>query len=240
MPPGVRAYAIGDVHGRADLLELMLSKIGSDDAARGPAETHIVFLGDLVDRGANSRGVVEQVMQLASENPRVHLLMGNHEEVFLKVLAGDVRAIRLFANIGGRETLASYGITPAEFENGSFEELAALVARRVPETHHKFLASGASTLVLGDYLFVHAGIRPDIALDEQSEQDLRWIRNDFLDFEGELDKVVVHGHSIADEVQQRPHRIGVDTGAYRTGTLTALALEGEERWFIQARGTEAA
>lgn len=234
VPAGLRVYAIGDVHGRSDLLDVLLERIRRDDAARPAAETHLVFLGDLIDRGPDSRGVVERVMALRERAERVHVLKGNHEEVFLQTLDGDAGAMRLFARIGGRETLASYGIGDEEFDNGSYDELVRRAARKVPPSHRDFLAAAEDCLILGDYLFVHAGIRPDVDLEAQSAKDMRWIRGEFLDFEGELNKVVVHGHSVADEVQEHPHRIGIDTGAFRTGKLTALALEGEERWFLQA------
>ena len=235
VPPGTRVYAIGDIHGRSDLLDVLLERIRRDDAARPAAETHLVFLGDLIDRGPDSRGEVERVMAMRDSRERIHLLKGNHEEVFLQTLDGDAATMRLFARIGGRETLASYGIGDEEFDNGSYGELVARAALKVPASHRRFLAAAEDCLVLGDYLFVHAGVRPEVELDAQVAKDLRWIRGEFLDFEGELNKVVVHGHSVADEVQERPHRIGIDTGAFRTGTLTALALEGAERWFLQAR-----
>jgi serine/threonine protein phosphatase 1 len=240
VPEGMRIYAIGDVHGRADLLAQLLQKIDADDVARSSASTQVVFLGDLIDRGPGSREVVDMVADLAATRKGVHWLKGNHEEVFLKTLEGDAQMMRLFARIGGRETLASYGISDEEFDSGSFAELAELAAVRVPREHRQFLAHGKDSLVLGDYMFVHAGVRPEVALADQTSKDLRWIRGEFLDFEGELEKIVVHGHSIAMEVQQHPHRIGIDTGAFQTGLLTALALEGEERWFLQTRQTAAA
>ncbi|MGX7893868.1 metallophosphoesterase family protein [Tsuneonella sp. HG222] len=240
VPEGARVYAIGDVHGRADLLGKLLRQIEADHAARPAAQQIVIFLGDLIDRGPASREVVEMARQFAAERKDVHLLKGNHEEVFLQTLEGDAQTMRLFARIGGRETLASYGITEAEFENGSYTELAELAAERVPPEHKRFLDRGKDSMTLGDYLFVHAGVRPDKALAEQTSKDMRWIRGEFLDFEGELEKVVVHGHSIAMEVQEHPHRIGIDTGAFQTGVLTALALEGEDRWFLQAREGEAA
>lgn len=174
-------------------------------------------------------------IDLKAGSEHVHVLKGNHEEMFLQMLDGNSQSLRLFARSGGRETLMSYGIGPDEFDKGSFAELAELAARRVPKAHRDFLAQTRDSVTIGDYLFVHAGIRPDVPLAEQSQADLRWIRGEFLDFEGEFEKVVVHGHSIASEVEQRAHRIGIDTGAYRTGVLTALALEGDRRWFLEAR-----
>ena len=240
VPEGLRVYAIGDVHGRADLLADLLRRIADDHASRPPATRHTVFLGDLVDRGPDSRRVIELAMELAARDANVHVLKGNHEEVFLQTLDGDAQSMRLCARIGGRDTLASYGICAEEFDSGSFAELAELAARRVPSDHRAFLEQAQDTLVLGSYLFVHAGIRPDVALANQSLRDLRWIRGEFLDFEGEFEKIVVHGHSISAKVEECPHRIGIDTGAYRTGTLTALALEGDRRWFLEGRSPQPA
>jgi serine/threonine protein phosphatase 1 len=235
-PEGERIYAIGDVHGRADLLADLLRQIDEDHSARPRARRTIVFLGDLIDRGPESSTVVETVRRMALSDGGVHWLKGNHEEMFLQALDGSVQTMRLFAQNGGRETLLSYGVTDTEFDNGSFSELIELAAERVPAEHRSFLAQGAASLTLGDYFFVHAGVRPGVAFAQQSEKDMRWIRDEFLGFEGELEKVVVHGHSIAMEVQQHPHRIGIDTGAYKTGVLTALVLDGMDRRFLQVRG----
>lgn len=217
------------------MLAQLLRQIAEDDASRPVARRHVVFLGDLIDRGPSSREVIELVIETARTWDDVHLIKGNHEEVFLQALDGDAQRMRLFAKMGGRETLASYGVSDAEYETGSFAELTELAAMRVPPDHKLFLASAKDSLTLGDYLFVHAGVRPEVAFAEQSEKDLRWIRNEFLDFEGVLEKFVVHGHSIAMELEHHPHRIGIDTGAYRTGILTALGLEEGQRWFLQAR-----
>lgn len=235
-PEGERIYAIGDVHGRADLLADLLRQIDEDHSAQPRARRTIVFLGDLIDRGPESSKVVETVRRMALSDDGVRWLKGNHEEMFLQALDGSVQTMRLFAQNGGRETLLSYGVMNAEFDNGSFAELIELAAARVPSAHRTFLAQGAASLILGDYFFVHAGVRPEVAFAQQSEKDMRWIRDEFLGFEGELEKVVVHGHSIAMEVQQHPHRIGIDTGAYKTGVLTALVLDGTDRRFLQARG----
>ena len=232
IPPGQRVYAIGDVHGRLDLLDQLMAAIDADDSARGHAETVLVFLGDLVDRGPDSAGVVERVRRLADDRPGVRMLMGNHEEVFLAALDGDAKALRMFTRIGGRETALSYGIADADYEGMDYAELGEALAAAVPTAHRAFLARGGDMEIVGDYAFVHAGIRPERPIDQQRGADLRWIRDPFLDHRGRLDKTIVHGHTIADEVEFRQHRIGIDTGAYFSGRLTALALESDRSWQI--------
>ncbi|HEX8485613.1 metallophosphoesterase family protein [Sphingomonas sp.] len=232
IPEGQRVYAIGDVHGCLHLLDELLSAIDADDARRSPAQTAIVLLGDLVDRGPDSAGVVERVIRLRKERPDVRFLLGNHEEVFLAALDGDLQALRMFCRIGGRETALSYGITAAAYESMDYPELAAALAAAVPPEHRMFLEQGTEMEVIGDYAFVHAGIRPGVPLDQQRGSDLRWIRETFLDHRDVLEKMVVHGHSISDAVAFMPHRIGIDTGAYLTGRLTALGLQGSETWHL--------
>lgn len=232
MPQDARAYAIGDIHGRLDLLDQLIDAIDADDAARGPAETYLIFLGDLIDRGPQSADVLERVIEIANTRPNVSVIAGNHEEVFLLALEGDSEALRFFARIGGRETILSYGISPEAYNESDFDELAVLLAKHVPAAHIEFLRSLEDTVILGDYLFVHAGIRPGVALEDQSLSDLRWIRRSFLDFDGDNGFVVVHGHTPGTAVEYRHNRIGVDTGAWETGRLTALGLQGTDRWQI--------
>jgi len=229
VPPGRRVYAVGDIHGRADLLEAALDRIAADDRAGGEAQTTLVFLGDLVDRGPDSAGVVERLRRLADEGGDARFLLGNHEEVFLHALAGEAQAVRLFCRIGGRETLISYGMDAAEYERADYGEIAEALARLVPPEHRDFLAGFEQLVEVGDYVFAHAGVRPGVPLHGQRGEDLRWIREPFLRHRGALEKVVVHGHTIGEEAEFHPHRIGIDTGAYATGRLTVLALEGEER-----------
>jgi serine/threonine protein phosphatase 1 len=232
VPEGQRIYAIGDIHGRLDLLERLLAGIDGDDAQRGTAETTLIFLGDLVDRGPDSAGVVERLLQFSREADATRFLMGNHEEVFLRALDGDPRSLRLLLRIGGRETIFSYGISPEDYRDLDFEDLVALLRTKVPAEHVQFLSSFERWIEIGDYLFVHAGLRPGIALVDQSPSDLRWIRDDFLRHRESFGKLVVHGHSITDDVDIRSNRIGIDTGAYASGRLTALGLERDERWFL--------
>ena len=237
IPPGRRIYAVGDVHGRLDLLDDLIERIEADAALRGEARTEWVFLGDLVDRGPYSAGVIDRVIALKQAHANVRVLMGNHEEVFLHVLDGDLEALRFFTRIGGRETILSYGISEADYDNVDYQTLSSLVREAVPEAHVAFLRDAEDVVEIGDYVFVHAGVRPGVRFADQRAADLRWIRNRFLHFEGDFGKMVVHGHSISEAAVVRPNRIGIDTGAFETGRLTALGLEGEERWFL---ATEAA
>jgi predicted MPP superfamily phosphohydrolase len=231
VPAGRRIYAVGDIHGRLDLVERLIGLIDADDARRGGAETELIFLGDLVDRGPESRGVVERLMALKASRP-VRFLRGNHEEVFLRALAGDVRALKFLIRIGGRETLLSYGISAEEYRDLDYDELMALLQEKVPPEHAAFLDSFEDWIEIGDYLFVHAGIRPGVALAEQKASDLCWIRDDFLRHRDSFGKMVVHGHSITEDIDERANRIGIDTGAFASGRLTAIGLEDDERWYL--------
>lgn len=232
LPEGRRLYAVGDIHGRLDLLDALLDQIAADDAARGSAQTGIIFLGDLVDRGPDSAGVVERVRVLCAERPDTRCISGNHEEIFLGAHEGNGDMIRLLLRAGGDETLFSYGLDPQEVDQATIAELADMIDRAVPAEHIAFLRALDDYVVEGDYLFVHAGIRPGVAIEQQSTGDLRWIRQPFLEFSGNHGKLVVHGHTITDAVDERDNRIGIDTGAYRSGRLTALGIEGRQRWIL--------
>ncbi|APL94232.1 serine/threonine protein phosphatase [Sphingobium indicum] len=236
-PPSVggdrRVYAIGDVHGRDDLLAQLLDRIALDEAGRHPLPRLLILLGDLVDRGPQSRQVVERAMGLARSGEEVRFLKGNHEEMFVAAARGKAQAARLFRRHGGVETLASYGLGPEDSARMSDEAMARWMLAHVPRDHVDFLDDLPDMLPLGDYLFVHAGVRPRVALHAQIPADLRWIRGDFLNHGGRLDKMIVHGHNISADVDVRPNRIGIDTGAFRSGRLTAIGLEGDRRWFLQ-------
>lgn len=232
VPAGTRWYAVGDIHGRLDLFEELIAAIERDDAEAAPAQTSVVLLGDLVDRGPDSAGVVARARAWQAQR-RVHLLAGNHEEMFLYALE-DRAVLRHFLRHGGRQTALSYGISRTEFDNATIEEVQALLVRAVPREDIRFLSAAKDYLVAGDYLFVHAGIAPGVPLAEQEPHHLRWIRDPFLDHEAPHDYFIVHGHTITEGVEHRPNRIGIDTGAYRSGTLTALVLEGTNRRTIQA------
>lgn len=234
VPNGRRVYAIGDIHGRDDLFGDLLNHIRADNAGRGSAEVTIILLGDLVDRGPQSAEVVERAIDLRREFPDTRLLIGNHEECFLAALTGDTRRLRYFMRIGGEATIRSYWQDEESFADATFEDLTKILPQIVPPTHVDFIGNGEDMIEIGDYLFVHAGIRPGIPLDKQSLTDLRWIREEFLDSMGDHGKVIVHGHSITAEPDEQVNRIGMDVGAFRSGTLAALGLEGRERWYLFA------
>lgn len=233
MPQGQRVYAIGDIHGRDDLFKRLIEMIRADDAAAPPARTTLVLLGDLVDRGPESAQVVDRAIRLRQEFPDLRYLIGNHEECFLAALTGDVRRLRYFMRIGGDATVSSYWNDGSDLAQVSFEEVAERLPGMVPQEHIDFLGAGEDMVMIGDYLFVHAGIRPGVPIENQSLADLRWIRDDFLDDDRDHGVMVVHGHTIRDNVDEWPNRIGIDTGAYRSGVLTAVVLEGTARRYLR-------
>lgn len=232
VPEGQRVYAIGDIHGRNDLLQQLIEQIIDDDAERGDSKSEIIFLGDLVDRGPDSAGVIETAMQLKKQLGDVRFLMGNHEEVYLKAATGDEKATRFFNRIGGKETILSYEITMRDYMGLDNAALAQHLPDLIPEHHIEFIRSFDEQIIIGDYAFVHAGIRPGTPLAEQKPKDLRWIREEFLTVDEPHEKVIVYGHTINDNVVERGNRIGIDTGAYYTEKLTALVLEGGERRYL--------
>ncbi|WP_353460960.1 metallophosphoesterase family protein [Sphingomonas faeni] len=238
VPEGQRVYAVGDIHGCVELLDELIALIDADDAQRGPAETTLIFLGDIVDRGPASAAVIDRLIDLSKTRGTVRFLLGNHEEIFLGALDGEPKALRLFCRIGGRETILSYGMDATEYERLDYEELVHRLAELVPQEHRAFISAFEDMIVIGDYAFVHAGVRPDAPLDGQRSSDLRWIRDPFLEHRNKLEKTIVHGHTMTDEVEHRNHRIGVDTGAYASGKLTALGLEGGDVWHLQTNGSD--
>lgn len=234
LPEGRRVYAVGDIHGRLDLLDPLLAQIEADDAQRGEADTLVIFLGDLVDRGPDSRGVVERLLDYSRGPRNARFLLGNHEQVFLRAASGDARATRHLIRMGGDATILSYGISREELRGLDYQELTAAFAARVPQEHCDFLSGFERRIAIGDYLFVHAGVRPGVPVDEQADTDLCWIREDFLLHRGDFGHCVVHGHTPTEKVEFRSNRIGVDTGAFASGRLTALGLEGHSQWVLQA------
>ncbi len=234
--PGERVYCIGDVHGRHDLL-LDLHRMIEDDAAAYDGARTVVYLGDLVDRGMESMEVVDELLHRPLDGFESVCLMGNHEQTMLDFLAYPEQAAG-WLSWGGRETLASYGVrVPVGMKKPDVVEVRDELASRIPEAHVDFLRKMPFFHACGDYLFVHAGIRPGVPLQEQSNSDLLWIRNEFLDDERDHGFVVVHGHTISDEVQVKPNRIGLDTGAFCTGVLSCMVLEGSDRRFLQTGDT---
>jgi serine/threonine protein phosphatase 1 len=241
VPEGRRVYAIGDIHGRDDLFAELIGKIRADDAARPPAEVTLILLGDLVDRGPQSAAVIERAIALREEFPDTRLLIGNHEECFLAAMTGNVPKLRYFMRIGGEETVRSYWKNDVDLARASFEEVAARLPTLVPAAHLEFLGQGEDVVEIGDYVFVHAGIRPGVPLEKQSLADLRWIRDEFLADDRDHGVMIVHGHTIREGIDEWPNRIGIDTGAYRSGILSAIVLEaGDRRYIKTGRVAEAA
>jgi serine/threonine protein phosphatase 1 len=236
-PAGCRAYAIGDVHGRLDLLLPLLQQVEEDSASRPDARTLVVFLGDLVDRGPDSAGVLEFLRYYRPPTIEPVFLFGNHEEVMLRVLGGERGGLLdRWLRYGGAETLASYGIQASVIGDLPEREALQHVLEAVPPEHVAFLETFADTFSFGDYLMVHAGLRPGASLHSQSQEDLHWIREPFLSDGRHHGQVVVHGHTIVEEIDERHNRIALDTGAYRSGLLTAIGIQNGERWFLQEQG----
>ncbi len=232
IPPGQRVYAVGDIHGRRDLLDELLDRIHADDAARGPAETEVILLGDLIDRGAESAGVVRRAMGGDPRFAAISTLMGNHEASLLSVLEGETRWLNSWLSYGGRAALASWGVDEGVLADGDSATVCAAARAAVPPTERSWLATLPTMRRIGGYAFVHAGVRPGIPLERQSDDDLLWIRDEFLRDEREHGAVIVHGHTISRDPETRANRIGIDTGAYLSGVLTAVGLEGGDRWFV--------
>ena len=239
-PEGRRIYAIGDIHGHLDLLDGLLAQIFADERTCG-GSSELIFLGDLINRGPQSAQVIDRLIDLKTRRAETRFLLGNHEELFLTALEGSREAIRFFDRVGGAETILSYGITPEAYAAADYAELSEMLQAAVPLAHRRFLDGFEDMIVEGDYVFVHAGVRPGVALKKQRPSDLRWIREEFLSESGKSGApiipglVVVHGHTIFEKVVEHPGRIGLDTGAYRSGILSAMAFEGAKRWIIQEK-----
>ncbi|HSV30196.1 MAG TPA: metallophosphoesterase family protein [Candidatus Omnitrophota bacterium] len=236
VPDGTRVYAVGDVHGRADLLHRLLARIEADAATLRDKRVVLVFLGDYVDRGPDSRPVVERLMAgPPSSGPLAGAewvcLKGNHEEYLVRFITETSVGTAWCLN-GGLETVRSYAGRLPEGGESDMAGLQLALSRALPPAHLRFLSRLRLAHVEGDYMFVHAGIRPGVPLDQQDPADLLWIRDDFLFDATPLDKVVVHGHTPSTLPEIRPHRIGIDTAAYRSGQLTALVLDGTDRSFL--------
>jgi serine/threonine protein phosphatase 1 len=229
----MRVYAIGDIHGRRDLLDGLLARIEQDSAAQPVEHELIVFVGDYIDRGPQSREVIDRLLAPMPRAMEPVFLLGNHERLLIDTLR-SAETLSLWLPNGGQATLKSYGIDLLDMANrpaGSPAE--SWLEQAIPETHRAFLKGLQLYKEIGDYLFVHAGVRPGVPLAEQSNHDLLWIRAEFLDYDGDFGRFVVHGHTAHHEPDVRANRIGIDTGAVKSGKLTALRLEGADRRFIQ-------
>ncbi len=231
LPSGQRVYTIGDIHGRLDLLQALSSKLRHDIQDAPNESSIIVTLGDYIDRGPHSAGVIDWL--LAGNMPApIIALRGNHEATLLDFLA-DASVLDNWRHFGGLETLASYGVDVRDVMRGRNHAAAqARLRELLPPAHQTFFERTRLSWSSGDYFFCHAGVRPNVPLKRQEEQDLLWIRDEFNGFRGVFEKMIVHGHTPVAEPQILANRINVDTGAYATDVLTALVLEGRERRFI--------
>ncbi len=236
-------YAIGDVHGRVDLLDRLVREIGKDVLATGRTDRAVlVFIGDYVDRGPASRQVLDRVIALkGGAEFEVRALKGNHEQALMAFLQ-DPSTGPAWCVHGGSETLLDYGVTPPanQTDADAWQRARDAFALALPLRHLNFLRGLKLMAAIGDYVFVHAGVRQGVALVAQTEADLLWIRDEFLSAQGPFEKVVVHGHTPCEAVSMADDRINIDTGAYATGILTAVRLENAERRFIQVGGAERA
>jgi serine/threonine protein phosphatase 1 len=226
LPEGVRIYAIGDVHGRIDLLDQVFARIDAHLAAHPVVRPVHVFVGDYIDRGPASREVLDRLIERADSHEMV-LLKGNHETLIFEFMRNP-SMLQSWEQMGGLETLISYGLSPSLNADAPMQKkLAAALRAALPKSHVNFLDSLHSSFSCGGFFFVHAGVKPGIPLAKQRDEDLLWIRDDFLHHEGNFGKIVIHGHTPVLEIDIRPNRINIDTGAYATGRLTCLVIEGE-------------
>ncbi len=237
VPEGNRVYAIGDIHGRLDLLMKLEGMVRRDLAGRPIDRPVLVYLGDYIDRGYESRGVIDHMLEPPPAGFERVCLKGNHEDFLLKFLA-DISVGPVWLANGGRETLMSYGVKlpiGLSLTEAGLEQVRADLKEQVPQAHLDFMAPLPMRHKEGDYLFVHAGIRPGVPVEAQNESDLLWIRDDFLRSAAAHGCIVVHGHTPTAEPVLRANRIGIDTGAFATGNLTCLVLEGDRQRFLTTR-----
>jgi serine/threonine protein phosphatase 1 len=226
LPAGVRVYAVGDIHGCSKLLD-QLHELIAADAAPSTAEKRIVYLGDYVDRGPDSKGSIERLLHSVPAGLAPVYLKGNHDGALLDFLE-DSESYRAWRNYGAPATLLSYGVRPPLYDSlEAFEAARIALSGSIPLEHLQFLRNLELSFVLGDYVFVHAGLRPGIPIARQQEQDLLWIRDEFLSSGSTFEKFVVHGHSPVPNATRLRNRIPVDSGAYATGVLSCAVLEGE-------------
>jgi serine/threonine protein phosphatase 1 len=224
LPAGLRIYAVGDIHGRLDLLNRLLSKIEIDMAVRPAKRPVFVFLGDYIDRGPSSRETIDRLIE-HSETHECVFLKGNHEALAMKCLS-DRSLFDRWLRLGGMETLMSYGLSSETLTRRvQIVEMQSAFHSAMPQEHFRFFRDMQSSFVCGDFFFAHAGVRPNVELSRQKESDLLWIRDEFLSSNDDFGKVIVHGHTPTDEIEVKSNRINIDTGAFATGRLTCLAMD---------------
>lgn len=234
--PGKRAYVIGDVHGRLDLLETLLLEIENDLVGREMKDNLIVFLGDLIDRGPDSKSVIDKLLHYNPSFAQVFFIGGNHEDTLVRALRGDNHLLASWLRFGGLECAESYGVDGGILQSQPTHIIERVLLAAIPNSHLQFMENFYESIQFGDYLFVHAGLRPNVPLAQQSATDMKYIRSEFLESDFDFGCIVVHGHTITRDVDFRNNRIGIDTGAYATGVLTALRIEGRERSILQTKG----
>ena len=230
-PPDMRIYAIGDIHGCIDHIQRTHVLIGEDLARYPVADWRVVHVGDFVDRGPNSAAVIQYMIERTAHEPRLINILGNHDYMFAESLDGNARMQNIWLQNGGETTLADYGLRPGDLSGSG-----SAARSRVPEEHVAFLRGLKPCARFADYMFVHAGIDPDVPLDDQSTEDMMWIRNRFLGDGREFDAVIVHGHTPSRKIDIRENRIGIDTGAVYGGALTCIVLEGSAKGQIGPEG----
>ena len=234
-PDDTLIWAVGDVHGCADLLETLLTAVLHDIESRGASKSHLVFLGDYIDRGTDSRGVLDCLAKIVpAPDLEVHFLRGNHEERMEAFLTQPDLGPG-WCEYGGRAALGSFGVAPPNSTDGpeAWEKACRQLNAALLDGHRAVLAAQKYSVSIGDYFFAHAGAEPGIPLAAQDASQLMWIRRRFLDDRHAFEKLVVHGHTPSDQVHADHRRIGIDTGAYATGVLTGLRLDGDDRQILQ-------
>ena len=226
LPGGVRIYAIGDVHGRVDLLDQIFSRIDAHLAAHPVIRPVQVLVGDYIDRGPASCEVLDRLIDRGKSHEMV-FLKGNHETFVFEFLRRPA-VLSEWGLMGGLETLMSYGVKPSlNADAAAQKEMAIALRLKLPKSHRVFLGNLQSSFSCGGYFFAHAGVRPGVPFTKQREEDLLWIRDDFLLYEENFGKIIVHGHTPVREIDIRHNRINIDTGAYATGRLTCLVIEND-------------
>lgn len=230
------AYVIGDIHGCFDELLELLGLIEEDAIIQPDDPKYIVFLGDLMDRGPKSKGVVDFLINYKPNFATPVFLMGNHEEFFLDVLSGKTRGLVSWFDFGGRECSRSYGVENLGEIYTNPKAILNRLQEKVPQSHIDFISGFRDSFQFGHYLCVHAGIRPQVPIEEQTSRDMRWIRREFLEYTKSHPFVIVHGHTIVERAEILPNRIAVDTGVYNSGLLTAIRLSDTGTKIIETRG----
>lgn len=229
-PDNTRIYAIGDTHGYLDLMVNLHGQI-KDDLAKKPIEKYkIIFLGDYIDRGPNSKGCIDYLIGLLSEDPNVICLKGNHEEKLIQFLEDPIKIARSFLTYGGVECALSYGVQPASISSTTAEMInfRDKMLAAIPKSHIDFIGELLISQISGDYMCVHAGVKPGVPLDQQIDHDLMTIRSEFIPYTGLHEKVIVHGHTPHYPIEIEPNRMNADTCAYDTGVLTCIVLEDDK------------